>query len=55
LMYEERGDLANALSQVEEIAKLNPDNELVKQRLEQLKAGQRTIPPEKVLEKKPLE
>jgi len=55
LMYEERGDLANALSQVEEIAKLNPDNEMVKQRLEQLKAGQRTIPPEKVLEKKPLE
>lgn len=55
LVYEERGDLANALSQVEEIAKLNPDNELVKQRLEQLRAGQRTIPPEKVLDKKPLE
>ena len=55
LVYEERGDLASALNQVEEIAKLNPDNELVKQRLAQLEAGQRTIPPEKVLGKKPLD
>jgi tetratricopeptide (TPR) repeat protein len=54
LVYEERGDLASALSQVEEIAKLNPDSEQVQQRLAQLKAGQRTIPPEKVLNKKPL-
>jgi len=54
LAYEEKGDLASALNQVEEIAKLNPDNEQVQQRLTQLKAGQRTIPPEKVLNKKPL-
>ncbi len=54
LVYEERGDLASALNQVEEIAKLNPDNELVKQRLTQLEAGRRTIPPEKVLNKQPL-
>ncbi len=55
LVYEERGDLASALDQVREIAKLNPDNDLVKQRLAQLEAGQRTIPPEKVLNKKPLD
>lgn len=54
LVYEERGDLASALNQVEEIAKLNPDDKQVQQRLAQLKAGQRTIPPEKVLNKPPL-
>jgi tetratricopeptide (TPR) repeat protein len=55
LVLEERGDLSGALAQVQEIEKLNPDNELVLQRLEQLEAGIRTIPPEKVLEKKPLD
>jgi tetratricopeptide (TPR) repeat protein len=55
LVYEERGDLASALNQVQEIAKLNPDNEQVQQRLAQLEAGQRTIPPEKVLNKEPLD
>ena len=54
LVYEERGDLASALNQVQEISKLNPDNEQVQQRLVQLEAGQRTIPPEKVLNKNPL-
>ena len=55
LIYEERGELAQALEQVKEVEKLNHDNELVKQRLTQLEAGQRTIPPEKLLEKKPLD
>ncbi len=55
LVYEERGDLENALKQVEEIEKLNPNNELVQQRLAQLRAGQRTIPPGKVLDKQPLD
>jgi tetratricopeptide (TPR) repeat protein len=54
LIYEERGDLANALIQVQAIQKLNPNNNLVQQRLAQLQAGKRTIPPEKVLDKKPL-
>lgn len=54
LVHEERGDLDNALKQVEEIEKLNPDNELVQQRLTQLRSGKRTIPPEKVLDKQPL-
>ncbi len=54
LLYEEKGDLANALAQVIEIQKKNPDNELVKQRLEQLQAGIRNIPPQKVLDQQPL-
>lgn len=55
LVYEERGDLASALKQVEEIEKFNPENGLVKQRLAQLRSGQRTIPPDKVLDKQPLD
>ncbi|MBI2063550.1 MAG: tetratricopeptide repeat protein [Candidatus Yanofskybacteria bacterium] len=55
LVYEERGELAQALEQVREIEKFNSDNELVKQRLSQLEAGRRTIPPERVLDKKPLD
>lgn len=55
LIYEERGDLDSALRQVEEIERFNPDNELVKQRLVQLRSGKRTIPPEKVLDKQPLD
>lgn len=54
LAYEEKGELERALTEAEKVAELNPDNEMVKQRLEQLKTGTRTIPPEKVLEKKPL-
>jgi tetratricopeptide (TPR) repeat protein len=55
LAYEEKGDLENALIQAKEIEKLNPENESVKQRITQLEAGQRTIPPEKVLNQKPLD
>lgn len=54
LIYEERGDLAKALEQVQEIQRLNPNNELIEQRLTQLGAGLRTIPPERLLDKKPL-
>ncbi len=54
LIYEERGDLANALEQVQEIQKLNPDNDLVKQRMSQLASGKRLIPPDRLLDKKPL-
>lgn len=55
LVLEERGDLDGALAQVREIERLNPDNELVQQRLAQLEAGKRVIPPEKVLDQKPLD
>ena len=54
LVYEERGDLANALKQVEEIERFNPDSEMVRERLDKLRSGKRTIPPEKVLDQKPL-
>ena len=54
LVYEERGDLKNALVQVEEIKRLNPDNELVQERLEQLRSGERLIPPGNVLDQEPL-
>jgi len=54
LAYEERGDLVNALKQAEEIEKFNPDSEVVKERLAKLRSGQRTIPPEKVLDQEPL-
>lgn len=53
-IYEERGDLSGALAQAQEIEKLNPGNDLVAQRLDQLSKKQRTIPPDKVLNKKPL-
>ncbi|PJE51460.1 MAG: hypothetical protein COV29_00535 [Candidatus Yanofskybacteria bacterium CG10_big_fil_rev_8_21_14_0_10_36_16] len=54
LMYEERGDIENALSQVREIERLNPGNELVQQRLQQLEEGRRIIPPGNVLDQEPL-
>ncbi|MEK7615980.1 MAG: tetratricopeptide repeat protein [Patescibacteria group bacterium] len=55
LIYEERGDLKRALAEVEAIEKLNPDNELVIERLEVLNAGLRQIiPPEDVLDQTPL-
>ncbi|MDP3953801.1 MAG: tetratricopeptide repeat protein [bacterium] len=54
LVYEERGDLDNALAQVVEIDKLNPNNTLVLQRITQLEAGKRIIPPGNVLDQQPL-
>jgi len=57
LSYEERGnegDSERALAQVREILVHNPDNELVTGRIEQLEAGVRIIPPEKVLDQTPL-
>lgn len=54
LLYEERGDLVNALTQVLEIEKSNHDNSLVQERITQLQNGQRLIPPQKVLDQKPL-
>ena len=54
LVYEERGRLDQALEQVVEIEKFNKGNELVQQRLLQLQQGVRIIPPETVLEQKPL-
>ncbi|MFH1253045.1 MAG: tetratricopeptide repeat protein [Candidatus Uhrbacteria bacterium] len=41
-MYEIKGDLAKAIEQVSEVAKANPDNQSVKDRLAKLQAGQLT-------------
>lgn len=54
LIHEERGDLENARKQAEEVVRLNPDNDLAKNRLADLKSGKRAIPPGTVLEQKPL-
>ncbi|MEK7583194.1 MAG: tetratricopeptide repeat protein [Patescibacteria group bacterium] len=55
LVYEENNDLKGALAQVEAIEKVNPDNQVVKDRLEKLRAGIRTfVPPNDVLDQAPL-
>ena len=54
LVLEERGDLTGALDQVKSIEKLNPDSQLVKDRLAKLDAGIRVIPPGTVLGQQPL-
>ncbi len=55
LIYEERGNIDGAIKELKIIQELNPDNQLVKDRLAQLEAGQRTIvPPEDVLDQEPL-
>ncbi|MFH1253634.1 MAG: tetratricopeptide repeat protein [Candidatus Uhrbacteria bacterium] len=45
-VYEQQNNLPAAIYEVEAVAKLNPDNEMVKTRLERLKAGQITAPAE---------
>ncbi|MFH1769343.1 MAG: tetratricopeptide repeat protein [Parcubacteria group bacterium] len=55
LAYEEKGEINRAIAQVEEILVLNPENELAMERLEELSAGVRIIPPEGVLDQEPLE
>ncbi len=46
-IYEQQNNLAGALEQVEKVAELNPDNELVQARLGRLESGQasKTLPP----------
>lgn len=55
LLYEERGELDSALDQLYRIEKLNPDNTVLKIKIDQLEAGKRLIPPQKVTGVKPLE
>ena len=56
LIYEERGNLDGAIAQMEGIlsVEVNKGNSLVTKKLEELKNGQRAIPPEKVLDQQPL-
>ena len=56
LIYEERKQLDQAIKQLERILSIevNKDNEVVLKKLEELKAGQVSIPPGRVLDQKPL-
>ena len=56
LLYEERKQNDQAIEQLEKILSIdaNKDNQIVIQKLEELKSGKVTIPPAKVLDQKPL-
>jgi len=56
LLYEERKELDQAIGQLERILSIevNKDNEVVIQKLEELKAGRVSIPPGNVLDQQPL-
>ncbi|HUO75742.1 MAG TPA: tetratricopeptide repeat protein [Candidatus Paceibacterota bacterium] len=55
LLLEEKGDIAGALAQLTEIQKTNPDNQTLNDKIAQLQSGTKTIPPEKVIDTKPLQ
>jgi tetratricopeptide (TPR) repeat protein len=55
LLFEDKGDIAGALDQLQEIQKSNSDNAALQQKISQLEAGQRAIPPGKVIDSKPLQ
>lgn len=57
LLYEEKKDLASAIEQLEKITGLpeNKDNETVLSKLDELRKGKTTIPPQKVIDQKPLQ
>jgi Tfp pilus assembly protein PilF len=46
-VYEQKGDLKAAIEQIEKVAQLNPDNALVKSRLDRLSKGkvESALPP----------
>ena len=56
LIYEERKELDQAIGQLERILSIevNKDNEVVLNKLEELKAGRISIPPARVLDQEPL-
>ncbi len=55
LLLEERNDITGAFAHLNEILKSNPDNQVLKDKIASLEAGQREIPPGKVIDEKPLE
>ena len=55
LLLEEKGDIDGAIAQLKEIQKTNADNASLQQKLSQLEAGNRAIPPEKVIDSAPLQ
>ena len=56
LIHEERQDFASAIEQLEKVLSVeaNKDNAEVLAKLKQLKNGQKTFPPKKVTDQKPL-
>ncbi|MEK7203525.1 MAG: tetratricopeptide repeat protein [Patescibacteria group bacterium] len=55
LLYEERGRIDNALEELRKIEVLNPDNQVLKSKINELEAGRRSIPPQRVTGIRPLE
>ncbi len=54
LLLEEKGDIDGAVAQLNSILETNPDNQMVKDKIAQLEAGKRAIPPAKVIDSKPI-
>lgn len=56
LLYEERQDIPNAIDQMKNILStdVNKDNQVVLTKLDELQRGKKTIPPQKVIDQKPL-
>ncbi len=55
LLYEEQLDIPSALAQLKKINESDPNNATVLNKITALEQGQRTIPPVKVIDQKPLQ
>jgi tetratricopeptide (TPR) repeat protein len=55
LLHEERGEIDAALAHLERILELNPENEIVMQKIEQLEVGETTLPPDEITDLEPLD
>ena len=55
LLYEEKGQIDNALEELRKIEILNPDNQILKNKINELEKGRRSIPPQRVTGVRPLE
>lgn len=55
LLFEENGNLDASLDQLYRIRELNPDNKILEDKIKGLRAGKRSLPPERVTGFKPLE
>lgn len=55
LLYEERGNIESALGELYKIKELNPDNQVLQDKIDELEAGKRSIPPQRVTGVEPLE
>ncbi len=55
LIYEEFGEIDNAIDQLERILVLNLGNEIVIQKLEELRVGETSLPPDEITDSEPLD